>query len=575
MSGIDSLSFPDGPRVDLEDAITSLLAQGERVMQTQGRLRALLRASQLVVEQIDLPQVLRRVVEAAAELVEADFGAIGVLTPEKDALEQFIYVGLTDEQAAAIGPLPAGHGLLGALIEDPRPIRLPDIAADSRAAGFPPHHPPMDSFLGVPIRIRGEVFGNLYLTNRRNGDFTQEDEQLVSALAATAGYAIDNARLFADVRIRERWASAAAELASAIVSTPTDTALDLLAGRVQDVAGAARVAVLLVDAEDRLRIAASRGDSESLIPGIVVEPASALVSAVLADGQAHAQPRIDEGNGDDLLLGRDGTCGPALAVPLKARAGLWGVVLLARELGEPRFSPAEIASATDLASRASISLELARAREEAQRALLADDRRRIARDLHDHVIQQLFGTGMALQGVAARIGPGDDNDTLSDAVEQLDDAIRQIRTVVFALSHRDEASVRHRLLDVVGELSSHGHRPPAIRFSGPVDHLVRDGLATDVVAVARELLSNALRHSHADRVSIDVGVADERVTVAVVDDGDGIPQGAERRGLANLDERARARGGWFRVVSAPEGTSAIWSAPLEHAVPTRDPEAHR
>ncbi|WP_442576477.1 sensor histidine kinase [Microbacterium sp. F51-2R] len=567
----DSLSFPDGPRADLEEAISTLLAQGQRVMRTQGRLRALLRASQTVVEQIDLAEVLRRAVEAAIELVEADYGAMGVLTPEKDALEQFITVGLTPAQVHAIGDLPTGHGLLGALIQDPRPIRITRLADDERTAGFPAHHPPMDSFLGVPVRIRGEVFGNLYLTNRRNGDFTEEDEQLLSALAATAGFAIDNARLFADAEAREKWATAAAELASAIVSNPTDTVLDLLAGRLQDVAAAEHVAVLVTTPDERLQIAASRGETDALLPGSFLDPVPPLVAAVLEDGLPHTRGRTDVAD-DPLLVTSNHATGPALAVPLKARSGMWGVLVLARTPDAERFSAAEAKSASDLASRASIALELARAREDAQRLLLADDRRRIARDLHDHVIQQLFGTGLALQGVAARLGPGTDSDEIGDAIQHLDDAITQIRTVVFALSRRDEASVRHRLLDVVGELSSHGHRPPAIRFTGPVDHLVREGLATDVVAVARELLSNALRHSEADRVSIEVSVSDDRVSVTVTDDGKGIAADAHRRGLANLDERARARQGRFEVETGPSGTSSTWIAPLEAPTRVGEPE---
>jgi len=199
-----SLSFPDGPRTELEEAIASLIEQSERVLRAQGRLRALLRATQAVLEQSDLTLVLRSIVEAAIELVGAQYGAMGVINPGRDALEQFLYVGLTEEEAAAIGHLPEGRGLLGALITDPHPIRLTHIADDERSVGFPAHHPPMESFLGVPVRVHGEVFGNLYLTNAGRRAFTEEDEQLVEALALTAGFAIENARLLAETRIRAR-----------------------------------------------------------------------------------------------------------------------------------------------------------------------------------------------------------------------------------------------------------------------------------------------------------------------------------------------------------------------------------
>ena len=218
------LSFPDGPRTELEEAIASLITHSERVLRAQGRLRALLRATQAIVEQSDLPLVLHHIVEAAIGLVDAQYGAIGVINPEGDALEQFLYAGMPEQAATAIGHLPEGRGLLGALISDPHPIRLTKIADDHRAIGFPANHPPMETFLGVPVIVRGEVFGNLYLTNRGDGDFTEEDEQLVQALASTAGFAIDNARLLAESKMRARWVSAAAELSAAILSTPTETA---------------------------------------------------------------------------------------------------------------------------------------------------------------------------------------------------------------------------------------------------------------------------------------------------------------------------------------------------------------
>ena len=565
-----SLSFPDGPRSELEQAISSLITQSERVLRAQGRLRALLRATQSVLEHSDLTLVLRTIVEAAIELVGADYGAMGVINSEEDALEQFLYVGLTEQEAAAIGHLPEGHGLLGALITDPHPIRLAHIADDHRSVGFPAHHPPMESFLGVPVRVHGAVFGNLYLTNHGSHDFTEEDEQLVQALALTAGFAIENARLLSEAQMRARWMTAAAELSAGIGSTPTDTALDLIANRVREASEADIVTVLIPGVQDgRLRVAAATGSGEAALRGAAVDASRSFAGSVLDDGAAHSQPKRDAGEGDPLLVTRDGVTGPALAVPLRTHAQFWGILCIARSPDASSFSPAETEGAADLASWASIAFELAQAGEDAQRALLADDRRRIARDLHDHVIQQLFGAGLGLQALSSRLGPGSDADALAETIDHLDDAIGQIRTVIFALSHRDEASVRHRLLDVVGEVSGAERRPPAVRFTGPVDLTVRDGLAADVVAVARELLSNAIRHAHADHVSIEVAAQDGSVSVVVEDDGVGIDDNAPRSGLDNLQDRADDRSGLFEVKSSTAGTIARWTAPTTSSSPAR------
>ena len=568
MADTGSLSFPDGPRTDLEDAISALVAQSARVLQTQGRLRALLRANQAVVEQSDLALVLRSIVEAAVELVDAQYGAMGVINPEHDALEQFIYVGMPDEVAAAIGHLPEGRGLLGALISDPRPIRLAEMAGDARAAGFPPNHPPMHSFLGVPVRVRTEVFGNLYLTNHQDGGFSDEDEQLLEALAATAGFAIENARLLSEAKVRAHWMTAAAELSAAILSTATAMALDLLVTRVKEVSGAEQVTVLLPSQDDgRFRVAATNGEAEGALRAAVIDPSAVFAGRVLDDPRPHSQPRRPMTD-DPLLVSREGVSGPVLAIPLQNGPLFWGVLCVARGPDDSRFTPAEVEGAVDLGSRASIAIELARAGEEAQRALLADDRRRIARDLHDHVIQQLFGAGLGLQALANSVGPGPAAEGISETIDQLDDAIAQIRTVIFALSHRDDTSVRHRVLDVVGEVSSGARRPPAIRFNGPVDLLVRDELATDVVAVARELLCNAIRHADADHVSLDVTASDDRVVVVVEDDGGGLPADAALSGLDNLRQRAEQRRGTFVMESSPVGTTVRWIAPTGSASAT-------
>ncbi|NYE19172.1 GAF domain-containing protein [Microbacterium immunditiarum] len=563
MAADDSLAFADGPREELDDALAALLAQAEKVRSTQGRLRALLAATQSVVEQIDLSTVLRRIVVAATTLVDAEYGALGVIAPERDALEEFVFAGLDEDEAAKIGHLPFGHGLLGALIADPRPIRIKDISHDERSAGFPAHHPAMSSFLGVPIRVRGEVFGNLYLTNHRDGGFTDEDEQLLAALATTAGFAIDNARLLDLARTREKWMGAAAGLSAALLASPTDTAFDLIASRIFELPGVDKVTVLLTDEDTgRLRIVAARGDDEAELRGRVVDVDDVCAGAVLEVAEASIIAHSQDAASDVLLIGDETGTGPALVAPMRTRSRLWGVVCIARKPSGRRLTQSEIESAADFVSRAGIALELAVAREESQRAMLADDRSRIARDLHDHVIQQLFGTGLSLQAVAASIPPGAEAQRLSESVEQLDDAIAQIRTVVFALSRRDETAIRHRIIDVVAEMSGSMRRPAGIRFSGPVDHLIIGDLFDDVVGVTRELLSNAIRHAHPDRISIELAVDQGDVVVTVDDDGVGIGDTPRRSGLDNLSHKAQRRGGTFTLESPGEGTRAIWRVPL-------------
>ncbi|WP_341997908.1 GAF domain-containing protein [Microbacterium sp. LWH7-1.2] len=571
MSEMEQLSFPDGPRLDLDEALATLVVQAERVRTTQGRLRALLTATQAVVEEIDLATVLRRIAQAATTLVDAEYGALGVIAPERDALEEFIYVGLTEDEASKIGDLPTGHGLLGALIADPRPIRLADMAADPRAAGFPDHHPRMESFLGVPVRVRGEVFGNLYLTNRRGGLFTEEDERLVEALATTAGFAVENARLLERARTRERWMSAAAGLSAALLSSSTTTAFDLIASRIFELPEIDKVVVFLKDgARAELQVAAARGSDESQLRGAVVDPQSTCAGELLATGRTTAHARALSASPDPARAIVDDVAGPVVAAPLRTGGRLWGVLCISRAPDRPRFTTAEIDSISDFASRATIALELAHAREEAQRSMLADDRRRIARDLHDHVIQQLFGTGLTLQAVAGGLPPGRDADRLSESIDQLDDAISQIRTVVFALSHRDESSLRHRVIDVVADQSAARRRPPAIRFTGPVDHGITGPLSDDVVAVVRELLSNAVRHSVADHISVEVALVEDSVLVLVENDGVGMAEAGRRSGLQNLAERAAARGGEFTVDSVSGATSARWTVP----VPAPDAVSH-
>ena len=252
-------------------------------------------------------------------------------------------------------------------------------------------------------------------------------------------------------------------------------------------------------------------------------------------------------------------------VALPSAEGAWGVIVAARSPGRPHFTAAELGIADDLAGRIALAIELARAREDRQRALLVEDRSRIARDLHDHVIQQLFGAGLALQAVAGEVGDGDVSRRLDSAIATLDESIAQIRTIIFALRPHDEAggSVRRRVLEIAAQCSAPLPRPVAVGFSGPVDLLVTGTLADDVTAVARELLTNAVKHAAADTVRLTVEAQDEAVRVVVEDDGAGVRDGGRRSGLANLQDRAEHRGGTLHVDSARGRTVVVWSVPAE------------
>ncbi|MBM7503330.1 GAF domain-containing protein [Agromyces aurantiacus] len=534
-------------------------------MRTQGRLRALLGATQAVVEQIELSEVLRRIVEAAVELVDAQYGALGVLAPQ-GGLEEFIHVGMPDDAVHRIGHLPEGHGLLGALIDHPDPIRLERIADDSRSVGFPEGHPPMSSFLGVPVRVRDEVFGNLYLTNRRHGEFSDEDIELTSALAAAAGVAIDNARRFTEARMREAWAAASAQVVSTLLTTSdTEGTAALMADELAVRGAADRIAVLVPDEEDphTLRVREARGLDADRIAGAAVPFDRTLAAVVLEGGDTRATPggRTD-GLADALALEDSGHFGPVLFTAIR-RAGVPRAVIAAgRRPGMPHFTPAEMRIAEDFAERASLAHELAGAREAQQRSVLLEDRARIARDLHDHVVQQLYGAGLDLQAVAATSeGPGISR--IESAVAAIDDAIAQVRTIVFALTPRADGTptLRHRVLDLAASASSRLPQPVSVAFSGPVD-LVADGrLADELTASVRELLSNVVKHSGAASVQLSVLALDGTVTAVVIDDGHGIGVTARRSGLENLRVRAERLGGSFDVDTGPRGTHARWSVP--------------
>jgi signal transduction histidine kinase len=560
------LTFPDEPRVELDRVLGELVDRARDVVKTQGRLRALLRANLAIVQQLDLSTVLQRIVDAAVELFDAQYAALGVVAPH-GGLEQFIHSGMSQADVDAIGHLPEGHGLLGALIDDPRPIRLDHLSADPRSAGFPAGHPPMQSFLGVPVRVRDEVYGNLYLSNRMSGNFTAEDEQLAVALAATAGFAIDNARLFAETKTRQAWSAASADISTALLTGDQSDLLSLLASRVLALSTADFVCILQPgDEPDQLVVRSVEGFDGATTTGAVVEGdviarTGSIAGSVLAARQPRLVDETAERSGAPVETQR---LGPMMLVPLLASDLDLGVLIVAREKHGNPFTRAELEMVADFTGHASIAIELANARADRQRVLLLEDRARIARDLHDHVIQQLFATGLGLQSVAATLPSGAAAAQVEQSIDNVDAAITQIRTAIFAISGvptEDGATTRSAIIDIVNELSPLFARTPQISFVGPVDLLVTDALADDVLAVVREALTNVARHASARTVSLRLSVDEQTVEIEVTDDGVGIPESGRRSGLANLQQRAVNYGGSFTFGSESGVTRVTWTVP--------------
>jgi signal transduction histidine kinase len=560
------LTFPDLPRLELDQLLAQLVDRAHEVMAAQGRLRGLLRASQMVTRDLALPAVLRRIAEAARELVGARYAALGVISPAGGLIE-FVHSGMPPEAVERIGHLPQGKGLLGALIDDPRPIRLRRIADDARSTGFPPGHPPMESFLGVPIRIRDEVFGNLYLSESTRGEFSAEDEELAKALAATAAVAVENARLYESAQTRGEWLQAVAAITRQVLAADPDGAngpLRLIAEASVRTAHADLVTVVLPAGDGELRVDVAVGTGAEQLSGMTLPMTGSLSGQVFSTGVPVRQSIADR---ETAVIATAAALdlGPVLAVPLLGSTQVRGVLWAGRRGGQPAFGPEELDMAAGFANQAALAIELAEARAEQQRVAMLDERDRIAADLHDHVIQRLFAAGLGLQSTAATLGPGTPTDRILATVDDLDDTIRQIRTSIFQLQQvRSPAfrGLRARLLDVAAELTAVVGFAPALRLSGLLDTL-SDDLGEDVVAVARESLTNVARHARARSVEVDIAAVENRLTVDVRDDGIGLGSSDRRSGLDNLHRRAERRGGSFEVrAREPAGTWLCWSVPL-------------
>ncbi len=548
----------------LDELLNELMERLTEITKTRDRLQGLLDAVVAVGTGLELEGTLQRIVDTAVQLVDARYGALGVLGDQ--GLSEFVHVGIDQETRARMGHLPGGEGLLGHLIVHPVSVRVPDLSRHPSSVGFPPNHPPMRSFLGTPVRLRNEVFGNLYLTEKKGeAEFTADDEVVLEALAAAAGVAVENARLFEQARLRERWQQASGEVNSLLISGGTSAAaLGLIVSRTVELSQSKSALILLADEPgDTLSVRAAAGDDEQVL-GFAMSAAEPAIEGALRDGQAKVIP-------DFSALLQDGSMslgvfGPANIVPLGTSNVARGALLALRGKGDQQFPREVLPMLASFADQATLALEWADRQQQRRMLDVLADRDRIAGDLHDHVIQRLFVAGMSLQAIVGQIVNANVRGRVTQVVSQLDETVREIRTSIFdlhAAAEESPAGLRRAMLDVVAEMASNAAMSPAVRISGTVDTLVAGPVAEHALAVLQEGVSNAVRHARASDITVTVEAGADLV-IDVTDNGVGMPPDAARSGLLNLQRRATECGGTVTVSPGhgTGGTRLVWRVPL-------------
>jgi GAF domain-containing protein len=470
----------------LEELVAELQHRTSAALEAAERFRLLLEAVFAAGTGLSLPEVLRAIVEGAARLADARYGALGVIGPDRQ-LSEFVTVGIDDETWTRIGAEPRGHGILGLLVREPRPLMLGDLSEHAASVGFPANHPPMRSFLGVPVRVRDTVFGNLYLCEKRDADeFTETDQELVSALAIAAGLAIENATLFTEERRREEWLDAIGDISRALLAgAAVDDVLVDIADRAMALARADDVRLLLGDRSSTdLRIVAARGMHTDEIVGMLVPIEGTVAGDAFRSGEtllvedATSDPRVYLPAIEPLRPG------PVVYAPLVAADETLGVLSVDNAKGGRAFTPLDIEVVTSFARQAALALDLARSRGNQDKIRMLEDRERIGRNLHDTVVQRLFAVGMQLQGTLMA-DPSGQRERIGQAIDEIDATIKEIRTSIFLLSTPPAHGLRQEVTSIVDGYAEREGWLVRVGFDGAVDSAIPVELVQHVEAVIR------------------------------------------------------------------------------------------
>ena len=551
------------------ELVSRMHEQLDQLLAARDQMERLLHVFVEIGSGLDLSATLRRIIVAARELTSAPYGALAIRDAEGNLLS-FVHEGIDADTVRRIGHLPVGKGLLSLSLMDVPALRLDDLTAHPAAVGFPEHHPNMRGFLAVPITIRGTAFGNLYLTHVDPGRvFSKSDEVAARALAFAAAVAIDNAQLFERQRTSAKWMEASREITTALLSRaePHQRPLRLIAERACVLTGAEQAIVLLPadpdlpdDETDTLVVSAAVGLNADEVLGRRIPVDSSTSGDVFRSGE----PLITETLRYPIEAFTDVGQRPAIVMPLCAEDRVVGVIAIARGADQTPFDDSYLDVVSDFATHAAIALALASAREDARQLTLVAERERIAHDLHDHVIQRLFAAGMDLQGTLARARSPEIVDRLNRTLDDLQTIIEEIRTTIFQLKSPlgRTTDFRQRIQRVVADLTENRDIVTTTRIHGPTT-AVGGELAEHAEAVTAEAVSNALRHSGASRLTVEVQVGDMFV-LDIIDNGCGIPADNDRNsGLANMKYRAEQLGGACEISNPPEGGTRVhWAAPL-------------